>query len=188
MKVLGEGGHSFRDFGNTNAIVVAAGLIHELSQINLPKNPKTTLNIGTISGGTSVNSIPEEAEFTLEIRSSKRENLEAVRLKADSIISSMKKQGHDITSEIIDERPCAETKDKTLEDIIRKVHGRLLIKTIDDTGSTDSNYPSSLGIPSITIGITEAYNTHSKDEYLEKAPIKKGVEQLIMIFEELQEV
>ncbi len=188
VKVRGEGGHSFRDFGNTNAIVAAAELIHEFSQMYLPKNPKTTLNIGTISGGTSVNSIPEQAEFTLEIRSSKKANLEAVRRKVDRAINSMKKQGYLIESNIIDERPCAETTDKNLEKTIRKIHRQLRITTIDDIGSTDSNYPSSIGIPGVTIGITKAYNTHSKDEYLEKAPIKKGLEQLILIFEELQEV
>lgn len=187
ITVHGEGGHSFRDFGNTNAIVAAADLIHRLSLIRLPKTPKTTLNIGTITGGTSVNSIPEQAEFTLEIRSSKKANLEAVRRKVDRIMTYAKKQGYVIESNIIDERPCAKTEDTTLKKTIRKIHKHLQINTIDDIGSTDSNYPSSIGIPSVTIGMTEACNTHSKDEYLEKAPVKKGVEQLIMIFEELQE-
>lgn len=188
MTIRGKGGHSWRDSGNTNTIIIASELIKKFVAIDLPNNPKTTLNIGRISGGTSVNSIPEESVFTLEIRSLDQKIITDTVKSIDLILSSMKKQDYTIESELFGDRPCGETKAEWLIDTIKKIHNHLSINTINDFGSTDSNYPISLGIPSITIGITDAKNTHSKDEYMEKAPIKKGIEQLIMIFNEIQDV
>ena len=63
IKVTSEGGHSFSAFGNTNAIAELAKLISELCAAEVPKkeNTKTTYNVGTISGGTSVNTIAQFA-------------------------------------------------------------------------------------------------------------------------------
>ena len=184
IKVLGEGGHSYRDFGNTNAIVVAAEIIGRFAAINLSKEPKTTLNIGTIRGGECVNAIPAQAEFSLELRSLDPQALTGVKKSCDSIVSSMRKDGYKIESDVMGERPCGEMNEKWLIGKIRNIHKLLDIKTIDDVGSTDSNYPISLGLVSVTIGVTEGKRTHSVDEYLLKDPIRKGVEQVIHIFNE----
>ncbi|MEA3343980.1 MAG: M20/M25/M40 family metallo-hydrolase [archaeon] len=184
VMVMGEGGHSWRDFGNTNAIVVAAEMIRRFAAIKLSKEPKTTLNIGTIRGGECVNAIPAQAEFSVEIRSPDPRALASVKKSCDSIVSSMRKDGYKIESEVMGERPCGEMNEKWLVGKIQKVHKLLDIKTIDDVGSTDSNYPISLGLASVTIGVTEGKNTHSVDEYLLKGHIRKGVEQVIHIFNE----
>ena len=52
-----EGGHSFGNFGNRNAIAVLCELITLLYQVSVPADGKTTYNVGLISGGTSVNTI-----------------------------------------------------------------------------------------------------------------------------------
>lgn len=181
-KISCEGGHSFRDYGNPNAIVVASKLIAGLSEIKLPSEPKTTLNIGTIHGGTSVNSIPSYAEFTLEIRSLDKDVLSSVKEKVNSKLAKASSKGIELKTEVIGDRPCGEMKDKSLVDIIEKVHKQLGIKTIDDLGSTDSNEPVSLGLPSVTIGITEGGGTHSTKEFILAGPVKKGIEQLLWIF------
>ncbi len=185
VMVMGQGGHSYRDFGNTNAIVVAAELIGRFAAIKLSKEPKTTLNIGTIRGGECVNAIPAQAEFSVEIRSPDPRGLASVKKSCDDIIASMTGEGCKIESEVMGERPCGEMKEKWLISKIQKVHKLLDIKTIDDAGSTDSNYPISLGLVSVTIGVTEGKRTHSVDEYLLKGPVRKGVEQVIRVFSEL---
>ena len=185
IKITAQGGHSWRDFGNTNAIVVAAEIINKLAAIKLQKEPKTTLNIGTIKGGHSVNSIPSKAEFGVDIRSTDKAKITSVTRKMDGIIKSMTKNNCKIESYLIGERPCGEMKDKWLVNKIKEVHDDLEIKTIDDIGSTDSSYPISLCIPSVTIGITEAKKTHSLDEYLFKSPVRKGIEQLILIYNKI---
>src|SRR5438094_644276 len=74
----GPGGHSWSDFGTPNPIVVLARAIDALSRTEIPANPKTTYNVGVISGGTSVNSIPESATIRVDIRSSSSEEIEKV--------------------------------------------------------------------------------------------------------------
>ncbi|MFH1126647.1 MAG: M20/M25/M40 family metallo-hydrolase [archaeon] len=188
ITLRGKGGHSWRDSDTPNTIVKASALIQHLASMNLPKDPKTTLNIGTIKGGTSVNSIPEEVTFSLEIRSLDQDIIETLKDDIASLISGMRKSGLAIETAILDERPAGEMKERWLIDLIKDIHTDLGIKTIDDIGSTDSNYPVSLGLPSVTIGITDAKGTHSKDEYLYKAPIRTGIKQLVMIFHALQEI
>lgn len=184
LKVLIKcaGGHSWRDCGNPNAIIAASKLIVKLSEIGLPSEPRTTFNIGTIRGGTTVNSIPSEAEFTLEVRSLNEEILLNIGKKINHELSKTVSQGIEIKTENIGERPCGETIDKNLIETIKKVHKHLGIKTFEDEGSTDSNYPVSLGLPSTTVGITEAHGTHSINEYILVEPVKKGIEQLFWIF------
>jgi hypothetical protein len=50
-----------------------------LARTPLPEEPRTTLNLGTIHGGTSVNSIPESAQASIDFRSTVPEQL--VRLE-----------------------------------------------------------------------------------------------------------
>ena len=66
-----EGGHSFSRFGNRNAIHHLASLITMLYTVKVPVegDSKTTYNVGTISGGTSVNTIAQDAEMLYEYRS-----------------------------------------------------------------------------------------------------------------------
>jgi metal-dependent amidase/aminoacylase/carboxypeptidase family protein len=54
----GPGGHSYGAFGIPNPIHALGRAIAGISDIQVPTTPKTTFNVGIISGGTSVNSIP----------------------------------------------------------------------------------------------------------------------------------
>lgn len=180
-----EGGHSWRDFGKPNAIQIAANLIIILSKMELLRESKTTFNIGTITGGTTVNAIPSSAEFTFEIRALQADILTRCVLEIDNCLTQLNIPDAKISSEILGERPCGEMTDSRIVEIIKAIHNKLGIETVEDSGSTDSNYPISLGLRSVTIGITEAEKTHSIDEFLVVEPIKKGTQQLIEVFEAL---
>ena len=75
ITVTTEGGHSFGSFGNRNAIHYAAKMIDTFYTLKVPDIGKTTYNVGTIEGGTSVNTIAQHCEMLYEYRSSKREGL-----------------------------------------------------------------------------------------------------------------
>ncbi|HLF24539.1 MAG TPA: M20/M25/M40 family metallo-hydrolase, partial [Burkholderiales bacterium] len=72
----GPGGHSYGAFGIPNPIHALGRAIALVSDVQVPTTPKTTFNVGVISGGTSVNSIPFEGILEIDMRS---ENLEALR-------------------------------------------------------------------------------------------------------------
>ena len=69
ISAQGPGGHSWGDFGRPNAIQGLAKLIAELDAIPLPRSPKTTLNVGHIEGGVSINTIAPAASCLLDLRS-----------------------------------------------------------------------------------------------------------------------
>lgn len=85
VHIQAQGGHSWADFGNTNALAIAAEIIHDLYQMQLPAVPKTTYNIGTLTGGTTVNSIAAQADLTLDLRSESMSSL----LKLDANIAAI---------------------------------------------------------------------------------------------------
>jgi len=81
VTVKGPGGHSWTDAGTPNPIVVLSRAIAAMSEVALPASPRTTLNIGTIEGGSSVNSIPEFATARFDLRSLEADQL--VRLEVE---------------------------------------------------------------------------------------------------------
>ena len=77
----GPGGHSYNNFGRPSPIHAAGRVIDQLADMEVPKNPKTTFNIGRISGGTSVNAIAEECSFEVDLRSEDPGMLDKIELK-----------------------------------------------------------------------------------------------------------
>jgi acetylornithine deacetylase/succinyl-diaminopimelate desuccinylase-like protein len=65
----GPGGHSYGAFGIPNPIHALGRAIAAISDLQVPANPRTTFNVGIISGGTSVNSIPFEGIADVDMRS-----------------------------------------------------------------------------------------------------------------------
>ena len=65
----GPGGHSYGAFGLVNPAYAMGSAIARFSQIKVPQQPKTTFNVGVVSGGTSVNSIPAEVQMVVDMRS-----------------------------------------------------------------------------------------------------------------------
>ena len=93
VTVTTEGGHSYGAFGNRNAIAYLASLIDTLYMMKVPQRGKTTYNVGTISGGTSVNTIAQHAEMLYEYRSDEVKCIEIMREKFNEIIKKRKKAG-----------------------------------------------------------------------------------------------
>lgn len=186
-----KGGHSYGDFGNTSAIAVLAELIQQLYELPVPQRGKTTYNVGTISGGTSVNTIAQQAEMLYEIRSDDAEDLEEMRRKFEYIVevcrkkydisksTAAAKQTAEVMVEIIGERPCEagvdEKKRKLLfeqvEQVVEAVTG---CRPMPVPCSTDCNIPLSMGIPSVCVGTCLGAGYHTREEYIEKSSLKSG--------------
>ena len=75
VSIKGPGGHSFTDSGTPNPIVALGSAIAVLARTPLPERPTTTLNVGTVQGGTSVNSVPESATASIDFRSTSSDEL-----------------------------------------------------------------------------------------------------------------
>lgn len=184
------GGHSWRDFGRPNAIKILSDIIGEISKFPLPSDPnlKTTFNFGTISGGTSINAIASRAEMLVDIRSISAEWLEKLKTNVLRIVETCNSNAVKAASEVVGERPGgALPESHWLVKTVRDIHSRLGIASDVEPGSTDSNYPISKGIPSITIGITKGFNTHSEKEYMSKKYLALGLKQLVEVIAAVDE-
>jgi tripeptide aminopeptidase len=77
IEVSGPGGHSWIDAGRPNPIFILSRVLVAIADIELSSDPPNTLNAVHISGGTSINSIPEKATVLLDLRSTHPARLSA---------------------------------------------------------------------------------------------------------------
>jgi acetylornithine deacetylase/succinyl-diaminopimelate desuccinylase-like protein len=162
VTAYGPGGHSWSDFGTPNPIVLLARVIDTFSRTNVPNNPKTTFNIGTISGGTSVNSIPESASFKVDIRSTSTAEIErlekALRAAITEVQSDFRNKEDKRPLLAVDMRPIGDRPAADLPpnarilQVFRAVDAQLGIQSRLQRASTDANIPLSLGREAVTIG------------------------------------
>ena len=57
------------------------------------------------------------------------------------------------------------------------------LKASFTSGSTDANIPLSRGYPALVLGITTGGSAHTVHEYIDIAPIQKGMQQLVRFVE-----
>jgi tripeptide aminopeptidase len=155
VTVRGPGGHSWVDAGRPNAIVALAGALVAVSKLRLPARPRTTLNVGTIRGGTSVNSIPESATADLDLRSASTLELDRIELGVLRTIEAEvgAAEGLELRVERIGDRPAgALVVGSALYGSVRAVDRHLGLATDSRIGSTDANLPLSLGVQALAIG------------------------------------
>lgn len=191
VRVTGQGGHSWGDYGNANAIHAAAEIIHELAKIPLPSSPKTTLNVGMIRGGISINTIAPEATFDLDLRSIEEFSLKRLAERAERAIRAPR-PGVTTEIDVIGERPAGFVSPES-RIVRRAVHvlEQLGVTPAGDASSTDANIPIGRGIPAVCIGLTSGGNVHREDEYIDIAPVATGLAQLtelaLLLAEDLAE-
>jgi acetylornithine deacetylase/succinyl-diaminopimelate desuccinylase-like protein len=178
VQVNGPGGHSWGDFGRPNAIHVASEIITELARIPTPPAPKTTLSVGMIEGGISVNTIPPTVSFLVDMRSVDHANLIKTYERVERILRQPR-SGVTVTWDLIGDRPAGSVPfDDPMVRHALDILKDLGIAPIPDASSTDANISISRGIPSVCIGLTSGGHAHRPDEYIDIPPIAMGLAQL----------
>jgi len=151
VTVTGPGGHSWSDAGLPNPIKLLSRAITDISALPI-LNETTTFNPGIISGGTSVNSIPESASALLDFRSTEQSALETLVQSLEPILSAIVHPPARFLIESIGDRPAAVLPDDSpLLHTIRAVDRHLNLRTELRLGSTDANLPLSLSIPAAAL-------------------------------------
>jgi acetylornithine deacetylase/succinyl-diaminopimelate desuccinylase-like protein len=183
ITVKGPGGHSWGDFGRPNAIHGLSRLIAELDAIPLPRSPKTTLNVGMISGGVSVNTIAPEASCLLDLRSIDESALRRLSDRVTRLVDRSNRGDAVVyTAESIGERPAGVVAaDSQIVQIAASTLAALGLEPSFDASSTDANVPIGAGIPAVCIGLTTGGNVHRVDEYIDLQPVANGVAQLALL-------
>lgn len=183
VKVETEGGHSFNRFGNENAIANLAAIIQKIYAIEVPVigDSKTTYNVGTIEGGTSVNTIAQSAEMLCEYRSDNADCLQEMQRKFEAIFEEAQKPGVQVQVTKVGDRPCARgVQEDALQKLICRCRQVIAEKIPDPiryhTGSTDCNIPMSLGIPAVAVGVYRGDQSHTRQEWVELESLRTGLD------------
>jgi acetylornithine deacetylase/succinyl-diaminopimelate desuccinylase-like protein len=197
VTITGPGGHSFTDAGTANPIAALVSALAILAETPLPQEPRTTLNLGTIHGGTSVNSIPESAQASIDFRSTSAgqlQRLEATlqRVVADSVLrwnasskmsAAQSRKVLSFSIAKIGDRPAAHLPaDSPLLDALRAVDRHLGLRTDLRLGSTDANIPLSLGIPALAMGAGgEGGGAHTQAEWYSAKNRDEGLRRVLLL-------
>ena len=189
VTVRTEGGHSFGSFGNRNAIHVLSSMICALYTVKVPQvgNSHTTYNVGGISGGTSVNTIAQDAEMLYEYRSDNCECLEKMRIMFNNTIELYRSMGVTVEVEVLGERPCGVEIDQVRMQALQQRYCAALETALGleadfRSGSTDCNIPLSMGIPAICFGVCRGGGSHTREEKLEVASLEDGCKLALQVF------
>jgi len=158
----GPGGHSFGAFGMANPIDALGRAVAKVSDFQVPSQPRTTFNVGRIGGGTSVNSIPFEAWMEVDMRSVDRAALASVDANFHKAVDSALVEENarwgkpgmlTVTKDLVGDRPAGSMPaEAPIVKTAFEVTRALGWNAPSGTGSSDANYPASLGIPSLDIG------------------------------------
>ena len=178
------------DWGLGNPIHLLAEIVAAAAGLPLPDG--VTLSTGRISGGKSVNAIPEEAWAELEIRGRHPEPLAQLRTSLMRIIERLTERanqarlnGEPLTVEtlVIGDRPAARTPDSApLVEVAMAVTRAMGRPAELAVSSTDSNLPMSLGIPAITLGAGgEAGQAHTLDEWYRNTKGPDGIARALAV-------
>jgi tripeptide aminopeptidase len=188
----GPGGHSYGAFGLANPIHALGRAIAGISELQVPKTPKTTFNVGRIGGGTSVNSIAGDAWMEMDMRSVDMKELkvlEAGFLKAvdQALVAENGRWGDKgkltVHREKIGDRPAGNTPENSpiVQTAIAVTKALGLAAPLGD-GSTDANYPMNLHIPAITIGGGgNGVGAHSLGESFDTAGSWQGTQRALLL-------
>ncbi|HEY1805890.1 MAG TPA: M20/M25/M40 family metallo-hydrolase [Terracidiphilus sp.] len=166
VSITGPGGHSFTDAGIPNPIAALSTALAALAETSLPDEPRTTLNLGTVHGGISVNSIPESAQAHIDFRSTDPDQLLRLEVALHRAVEdavehwnekskplSASRSRLSFTVSKIGDRPAAHLPDDSpLLATLRAVDRHLGLRTDLRLGSTDANIPLALGVPSLSMG------------------------------------
>jgi di/tripeptidase len=147
--------------------------------IPISDEPRTTINVGRIGGGTSINAIASEAWLELDMRSESVRLLSNLAWAVDQLVSAANKPGIKVEAEVIGQRPAGELPAEhplvqLAEDCLREqgIEPKLMI------GSTDANVPLSRGLPAVVLGVTNGAGAHTTEEFIYTQPVERGVKQL----------
>ena len=187
---VAPGGHSWGDFGAASAVHGLVSLAEEMTRLQLPQAPRTTFNIGRIGGGTSINTIAQQAWMELDLRSESPETLawldgqigkiverhaQAHRAHGDGLTLQHEQIGNRPPGALPFQHPLVQAASAILQELGVKERSDARIS------STDANVPLSRNIPAVCVGLTDGGDAHRLSEWIDPLPLVKGMQQLLYL-------
>lgn len=169
VRVSGPGGHSWESRGTPSAI---DGLIAAADRVKSLGTDAAPVNIGTIEGGRSVNTIADDGSMLVERRALDQEPLDEFVHALNSFRLAPPLRAE---VEIVGRRPAGrlDHADPLLREVLA-VRERLGLPTTLGEGSTDANAALAAGIPALCVGVGRGSGMHSLQERIDSRSLQEG--------------
>jgi acetylornithine deacetylase/succinyl-diaminopimelate desuccinylase-like protein len=180
LEVKTQGGHAWIHSGRLSAAHILLQIGARIAQLPVQTDPRTTINIGRLQSGTSINTIASHAHMELELRSEDEALVQTYQATIEDIIGDFRSAGVDLIFTTIGTRPGGElASDHPLVEAAveaLRVAGEQLVAL--EIGSTDASWPLSKGLPAVCVGLTRGGDAHTQNEYIELEPLARGYKAL----------
>lgn len=181
-----KGGHSWGDYPSPSAIHALGDAIHGLNHMVIPREPRSSYNIGEIKGGTSINAIAQEAVFNLDLRSLDAKVLESLEQDALRRIRRAARE-HSVDADIkqVGDRPAGKCDNAWLVALAKEALQAVDIFSKTAASSTDANAAMAVGLPAIAYGVYNGGDAHRLSEWLEPDSLQTGYRALVELMKQL---
>lgn len=170
-------------FGDASAIQTMNEIINKINDIRLPRRPRTSVVMGTISGGSSFDTIALEASLGFEVRSESQEVVDEIGRRIEEIgIEVASATGDRVHVDIFARRsPGGIGFSDPLTLCARKVMRELEIEPRLAPSISELSALIDKGIPALTLGLTRGDFLHDPNETIQIDPMYKGITQVLGI-------
>jgi acetylornithine deacetylase/succinyl-diaminopimelate desuccinylase-like protein len=192
-----EGAHTLRSRGAPTPVRALATAIDGIYALQPPALPDgAVINIGQVHGGVIFNGIPQELEFTVDLRSPNPVLLDSLDRAITRIArESAEREGVQLEVVIEQKNGAGGTEPmlanarrhplvQTAIDIQRQLGVRTGMPGAPEavaTGSTDANVGVVMGIPSISIGRAYGGNQHTLTEWADRPSALLGAKLALLL-------
>lgn len=189
----GPGGHSWRAFGTPNPVHAMGRAVAEIADLTTPLSPRTTFSVGVVSGGSSINAIPQTARMKVDMRSVDPEELSRLASAVQSLVERAVAEENlrwrsaeriTFTMKVIGDKPAG-----TLpEDSVVAQTALAATEAVDlpakpaGPASTNQNIPVNMGVPALVVGSGGTFKgVHSLEESYTPAGSYKGAQKVLLL-------
>ena len=190
---FGPGGHSWAAFGIANPAHAVGRAIEAIAKLPAHDAPRAAHSVVRLGGGTSLNSIPQEAWFDLDLRSEDPRGLE----RLDETVHALLVRARDeenrarlagsapLTLDVrrVGDRPSGLTpRTHPLVQVAVAATRAVGHEHQLACASTDANVPIALGVPAVALGAGgRAGDAHLPTEWYENDKGALGIERALLV-------
>jgi tripeptide aminopeptidase len=182
----GPGGHAWERADAPSAVHAAARAASIIAGLTVT-SARCSVNVGIIGGGEAINARAREAWFEVDLRADSTRPLQELEDQARHIIRDTA-PGLSAEMEDLGRRPAGSI--PASSPIVRAAVAALANAGITaeiSAASTDANAAYEAGIPALAVGVTRGAGEHTPAEWIETAPVAKGLAVLAETIELIRE-
>ena len=181
--------YDWKRFGASGAISHVTGLINQIREIPIPKEPKTQLVFGGLRCGSSFNTSPKQGTLRFEITSEDDDIIGQMEDQLNEICEQFSAEtGTLVSMEVVAKRQnCSIPFTHPLVKTTRSIMQEAGITPKVDPSTGDLNALILSGLPAVTLGLTTVENLREINETVQLDPLYAGMTQLVSLIQAIDQ-